>query len=607
MSRALGLPSVTQLEQQLTACRNELETVNRQQQAVYNVISKIRASLDTKTIFCTATKETCRLLGIERVTVYRFTSEWSGEFVDGFEFIEPGWEELSVWKKGSTWNDTYLKETTGNGFQKSKALYISDVYEANLSPCHVETLERFGIRAYATCPIFVGEKLWGILGAYQHSEPHQWKEHEMMFLSQVASQLGFAVKQSQLLKNTSDKALALKQANALQGLLLQLTAEIRDSLELDVLFKTTVKEVRRVMGADRVGIFRFDLETKYHCGEFIAESVLPAYGSALSCKVRDRCFGDQYFKLYQQGRLQILNDIRAAGLSDCHIEILQQFQIQAQIIVPLFDGEILWGLLCIHQCGDTRRWLTTEVDFVRQLAAQFSVALDHANLHSQVRSQADRLVGMVRSLETLNAELREIGKVDKLTQIPNRRAFDDCNHEEWLLMMQQRRPLTVILIDIDFFKCFNDAFGHVEGDRCLQQVAQAIYKTVSAFSGLAARYGGEEFAAVLPCTGRESAVAIAQQIKQTIQDLGIPAPGAIHRHADMVTASLGVASMIPEAGRSPQCLVELADIALYQAKEDGRNTWRTFQSQKPFPGNDRSVLKNKQTKNDKIKNDKPVS
>ncbi|MGD1938448.1 MAG: diguanylate cyclase domain-containing protein [Cyanophyceae cyanobacterium] len=592
VSRALGLPSVSQLEQQLTACRSELEAVNRQQQTVYNVISKIRASLDTKTIFCTATKETCRLLGIERVTVYRFNSEWGGEFVDGFEFIEAGWEELSVWRTGSSWSDTYLKETQGECFRQNRALYVSDIYESNLSKCHLETLERFRIRAYATCPIFVGDKLWGILGAYQHSGPHQWKEHEMMLLSQVASQLGVAVKQSQLLKNTKDKARALKQANALQGLLLHLTAEIRDSLELDVLFKTTVKEVRRVMAADRVGIFRFDLETNYHYGEFIAESVLPTYESALMCKVRDRCFGDEYFKLYQQGRLQVLNDIRGANLSECHVTILEQFQIRAQIIVPLFDGEILWGLLCIHQCGDTRRWLTTEVDFVRQLAAQFSVALDHANLHSQVRAQADRLAGMVQSLEALNAELREMGKVDKLTQIANRRAFDDCIHEEWQLMMQQRRPLTVILVDIDFFKCFNDAFGHVEGDRCLQQVAQAIHQAVESFSGLAARYGGEEFAVILPRTGGESAVAIAQQVQRTIQELAIPAPDSIHRHADVVTVSLGIASIIPEAGQSPQSLIEFADAALYQAKEGGRNTWRTFQSQKPFKGNDRSVIKN---------------
>ncbi|MEM1427012.1 MAG: diguanylate cyclase, partial [Cyanobacteria bacterium P01_H01_bin.130] len=198
-----------------------------------------------------------------------------------------------------------------------------------------------------------------------------------------------------------------------------------------------------------------------------------------------------------------------------------------------------------------------------------------ATLHAQVKTQAKRLVKMVSSLERLNAKLTAIGNLDNLTQIPNRRAFDERLRQEWAAMKQQHRPLAVILIDIDFFKCFNDAFGHVEGDRCLRQVAQAIHGVVDQWSGLAARYGGEEFAVILSQTGRDNAIAIIQEIRKKIQQLAIPAPDNIHRHSNVVTVSAGMASQIP-TGDHLQSLIEAADTALYQAKAAGRDTWREF-------------------------------
>ena len=170
-------------------------------------------------------------------------------------------------------------------------------------------------------------------------------------------------------------------------------------------------------------------------------------------------------------------------------------------------------------------------------------------------------------------------------------------------MMQQRRPLAVILIDIDFFKCFNDAFGHVEGDHCLRQVAQAIHTTVESFAGLAARYGGEEFAVILPRTGRADAITIMQQIQDNIQELAIPAPDSIHRHANVVTVSLGMATRIPCLEHSLQSLVESADAALYQAKAAGRNTWREFQPVKTPLNKTTSPVNNTTPP---VKNDKPT-
>lgn len=205
----------------------------------------------------------------------------------------------------------------------------------------MDILEQFHIRAYATASIFVGKKLWGILAAYQHSKPHDWNFLEVQFLSRIATQLGFAVKQSELLKQAERKAEELQKINQQQEILFNLVAEIRESLNLDTLFKTTAREVRRVLHADRVGIFKFDSKSSYSSGEFISESVIPPYDSALAITVNDHCFGERFASYYQQGRIQVLSDVYQAGLQDCHIRVLKQFQIKAQITVPLIRGKTL--------------------------------------------------------------------------------------------------------------------------------------------------------------------------------------------------------------------------------------------------------------------------
>lgn len=303
-----GLPTVNELETQI-------QQAQEQEKALYRVISKIRASLDLNVIFQTMTKETCRLLQVERVAVYRFFDDWGGQFISDFEFAEPGWDDIDYpLGENTVWYDSYLQEHQGGRYRDNETLAVSDVYQAGLSQCHLEILEQFHIRAYATAPIFVGNQLWGILAAYQHSSPLPWQQRQIKFLSQVAAQLGFAVKQAELLSETQQKAEALQETNEQQRILFQVITEIRKSLDLDTLFKTTVRETRKALQADRVGLFEFDPDSRYTYGEFVAENVLPEYDSAMAEKIEDHCFGDQFAIYYQQGRMQAVSNIYQAGL-----------------------------------------------------------------------------------------------------------------------------------------------------------------------------------------------------------------------------------------------------------------------------------------------------
>lgn len=414
----------TGLEQQVEARTAELQQAVEQQQAVFRVVAKIRESLDVTTIFQTTTEEVCRLLNIDRVAVYRFNSDWGGEFVSDYEFASSNWGGLARLSAGRIWNDSFLQERQGGRYRNHETLAVSDVYQAGFSPCHVEILEHFQIKAFVIAPIFIGQHLWGLLAAYQHTGPHDWKTSDIRFTAQIAAQLGVALQQAELLAQTRKQTIHLQaaaenlhQVAEQQRILFEVVANIRKSLELDAIFKTTTSEVRRSLSADRVGVFHFDPESNFCHGEFVSEDVLPDFSSALTAKIHDYCFGQQYAIQYHNGRIQIVKDIHNAGLKDCHIALLEQLQIRAQLVLPLMKGDVLWGLLCIHQCAQPRDWETCEIQFATQVAAQLGVALQQADLLAQTRHQTEQLTQALQDLRKAQTQLIQTEKMSSLGQL----------------------------------------------------------------------------------------------------------------------------------------------------------------------------------------------
>ena len=175
-----------------------------------------------------------------------------------------------------------------------------------------------------------------------------------------------------------------------------------------------------------------------------------------------------------------------------------------------------------------------------------------------------------QALEKAHAALERIARIDGLTQIPNRRTFDESFTAQWQKSLAEQSSLSVILCDIDFFKRYNDTYGHQQGDTCLFSVAKALEQSLLENGcGLVARYGGEEFIFLLPGTSVEEAAAHAETARNNVERLALE-----HRAsevADNVTLSLGVSSTIPQSDMQPQHLIRTADEALYQSKETGRN------------------------------------
>lgn len=173
------------------------------------------------------------------------------------------------------------------------------------------------------------------------------------------------------------------------------------------------------------------------------------------------------------------------------------------------------------------------------------------------------------ALQKANEELQRLAALDDLTQIANRRRFDDRLTQEWRRARRERKPLAVIICDIDFFKNYNDTYGHLKGDDALHDVAQAINNILKRPMDMVARYGGEEFAIILPNTNIKGAMRVANEVKDAVGALNIEhAASKVHSR---ITLSFGVAAVIPSAKTSSKVLIEAADQALYQAKKLGRN------------------------------------
>jgi len=345
----------------------------------------------------------------------------------------------------------------------------------------------------------------------------------------------------------------LKKQLEQEQLLKKITANILSHSQLKDILDHIVNGTRDLLQADRVTVCRFLSSEK---SKMIAESVV----EGLSPRLEEIITDNQWFKREQfcgdsarDNSFQVFENSDKNVLTTLQLDYLNHWQIQSEAVFPLNYLENSWGLLIVDYCIFPHRWKTEELNLVTQISQQAAIAIHQSELYQQ--------------LFLANQELEKLANLDGLTQIANRRHFDRSISSEWQRLKRDKIPIALIFCDVDYFKKYNDVYGHPAGDRCLQKIAQTITGVINRPADLVARYGGEEFVILLPNTNLDGAIHVAKKVQQAVADLRIPHAQGVDQY---ITLSMGISIQIPTDSAFEQ-LIENSDKALFEAKAKGRN------------------------------------
>ncbi|OUL29850.1 ATPase [Nostoc sp. T09] len=436
----------------------KLAQAAQRDRVIAQIVDKIRSPLDIESIFATTTQEIRNLLQADRVAIFRFNGDWTGNFVA--ESLAEGWTPLVNVQPAIA--DTYLQQNQGGRYVNNQTFTANDIYQAGLTDCHVNLLEQFQAKAFATAPILQGDKLWGIIAAYQNSSPRQWQSYEIESLTKIGTQIGVALRHHQLLAKAKYQA---EQQKTLTGVI----TRIHESLDLDKIFQTTVTEVRQMLQADRVAVFQFDRQKDWE-GEFISEDVVPSWDSVIGAKVSDQYFKEQFAGDDQQGRVQVVADISDAELNESYAAIWEKFQVRAHLVVSLLKRGNLWGFLCVHQCSNPRIWQANEIEFISQIAENLGVVLQHNKLLAEARYQTEQqktLTGVIARIresldldtifQTSVTEVRQLLKANRVAVF----RFDPQTDWEGEFVYEDVAPdWKSAIAEKVYDHCFSESFAH---------------------------------------------------------------------------------------------------------------------------------------------------
>lgn len=420
--------------------KTQLKQIAAREQATAKVIQKIRSTVDIQAIFRVTTQEVSRLFNVERVTIYKFRPDYFGDFVD--ETIMGNYPRLV----GSGWEDPYLSEHKGGRFRNNEPLIVDDIHvgetlwtggrmhtEAPRTPltdCHVEALEYYQVKACAVVSIFHGNKLWGLLSAFQNTGVRRWEEAEIQLLTQVANQLGIALQQAEFVEQVESKEAQLEKLLAREKASDRVIQKIRSTLDVQAIFRVTTQEISRLMGVERVTIYKFRPD---FFGDFVEETVIGNYPRLVGS-----AWEDPYIQEHKGGRFRnneplIVDDIHVGEtvwtggrmhteaprkpLTDCHVEALAYYQVEACAVVSIFHGNKLWGLLSAFQNTGSRQWEESEIHLLMQIANQLGIALQQAEFVEEMQLKTlelEQVVDREQALARVVNRIRNTLDVDAI-------------------------------------------------------------------------------------------------------------------------------------------------------------------------------------------------
>ncbi|UBF24712.1 GAF domain-containing protein [Kovacikia minuta CCNUW1] len=351
--------------------QTQSEALNQAQ--FYADLAHFAALGDNQAVFNLAVQVAKSHLTADRMVIYSFEPDWSGTIVA--EAVDPGWPKALR----DRITDPCIPKQTLEQYRKGRFIATNDVQKSAYSAAHMQLLQRLEVKANLVVPIVSSDRLLGLIVAHQCSNPRVWQQADINFLRELATQIGLALTGVTLAAQRSADTERLR-------LLSKMVSNMRQSLKREDILRTAVNELREALSTDRVIVYWFNPDWS---GTVIAESVGVAWKRILGETVNDP-FREGLTEQYRNGRVRAMNDIAHENITDCHRDILDGFEIKANIVAPIVQNNQLLGLLCAHQCVGPRKWEDEEIDLFSQFATQLGFALEQAKLFTQQEEAAKR-------------------------------------------------------------------------------------------------------------------------------------------------------------------------------------------------------------------------
>lgn len=459
----------------------------------------------------------------------------------------PAFAEKSIWATKEEYKNKFALlplEVEGSVLMPdpiAQSIAISNMNSGNFGE-YQGLINEIGCKSYLACSLNKGNKTIGVLALAQFEQHRIWTNSEVQLLEALTDQVEMALSQAELYQY-------LERTERQMNLLHQVSSAIRDSLDLSTVMARAAHDLGEILGASRCFIRRLRstnplvvLATEQ---EYLNKDQNIDKASDLILEFEQKWL-ESLNNLPEVDRassiLQIIDVPRSYKDSKSLIKtILETIKIKSFLSVPLVAAGQVIGSICIHQCDRNRSFTQSEIEFVKRVASEASVAVLNADLFTKVQHQAQR---------------------DSLTGLYNHAYFQTALHHEAERAKRTGSSLAVIMIDIDYLKQINDKYGHKAGDEAITLVAGKLTQCLRQMD-IVARYGGDEFAALLPEASVDTAEIIAKRILDTLNR-------TIHSQWGALSASIGVAG-IPHEEPNKEIIMKAVDDVLYVSKKEGRN------------------------------------
>ena len=382
--------------------RDNIFNVSEQTNLLADIIGKIRGLEREREILDTVVKATRQAIDCDRVLVYSLQTENRGEIVA--ESVVNGYPQTI----GTKIVDPCFEARYIDKYQRGRVRAIDNIYQAGMTPCYLENLEKISVKASLVVPLLKdANTLYGLLVLHQCEVPRQWKQPEIDLTIQIAIQVGLMLEHSSQRRECERLQQKLTKVTDWQQKLPKIEQRIYAGRDRHQVLQFTVEQTQALLECDRVVVYSLYPNS---VGKILTEVTQPALAPLVGRTIVDPCFEYRYTEQYQSGRVRAIDNIQTVGMTPCYIETLTKIGVKSNLVAPIIlaDGRLL-GLLVAHECFEYRNWETGDIDAVRQIAMHCGLAL----LNGRMREKQKLMASATKTIAQTKTNLHQLVELDR--------------------------------------------------------------------------------------------------------------------------------------------------------------------------------------------------